>query len=144
MMKKPFIPLNIKTCTLNPSRIDIYCFPLNTPLPAPGTALLSDEEKKRADRFHFEHHQHHFRRARLMLRVLLANYLNVSPKSLTFDYGKHGKPYLPEHPTLEFNLSHSGEYALLAVGKHHPLGIDIERFSERPYIGIGKHVFSNK
>ena len=143
MIKKPFLPLDTDACLLKSTHIDVYCFPLDTPLPAPGIHILSLEEKQRADRFHFKHHQHHFRRARLMLRLILANYLKEPPESLVFAYEKHGKPYLPAHPTLAFNLSHSGEYALLAVGKTHPLGIDIERYSGRPYIGIGKHVFSD-
>ncbi|MDX2345719.1 MAG: 4'-phosphopantetheinyl transferase superfamily protein [Legionella sp.] len=144
MMKKPFKPLNIKTCELNTARIDIYCFRLDVALPESGMKLLSHEEQKRADRFHFKHHQHYFRRARVTLRQILANYLNKKPENLIFSYGKHGKPYLSEHPNLEFNLSHSNTHALLAVGQTHPLGIDIERFSARPYIGIGQHVFSDK
>ena len=143
MMKKPFIPLNLDTCVLEETRIDIYYFALDSALPKPGIQILSDDETKRANRFHFKHHQHHFKRARLMLRLILAKYLNVSPETLKFAYGKHGKPYLPEYPMLEFNLSHSGTYALLAVGTSYPLGIDIERFSARPYIGIGQHVFSS-
>ena len=43
---------------------------------------------------------------------------------------------------MEFNLSHSSELALLAVGHTHPLGIDLEFFSARPFQGIGQHVFS--
>jgi 4'-phosphopantetheinyl transferase len=144
MMKKPFIPMNINTYLLEETRIDIYFFALDTALPEPGIQILSLEEKKRADRFHFKHHRHHFIRARITLRCILANYLNQQPESLVFSYGKHGKPYLLAYPTLEFNLSHSGPYALLAVGQTHPLGIDIERFSGRPYQGIGQHVFSNE
>ena len=43
---------------------------------------------------------------------------------------------------MQFNLSHSGELALLAIGQHHPLGIDLEFFSARPYEGIGQSLFS--
>ncbi len=142
MMKKPFLPLDLSTCTLEPTCIDIYCFTLDDALPKPYQTILSDEEQKRADRFYFKHHQHHFRRARLILRLILARYLEVTPESLQFDYLEHGKPYLPAYPNLEFNLSHSGEYALLAVGEKYPLGVDIERYTGRPYAGIGEHVFS--
>lgn len=142
-IKKPFIPLDINHYALKNSRIDIYFFTLNEKTPENLNQILSDEETKRANRFHFKHHQEHFKRARIILRLILSKYLKQAPEDLVFSYGKHGKPYLAEYPTLEFNLSHSGTYALLAVGKTHPLGIDIERFSERPYTGIGQHVFSN-
>lgn len=131
---------------LNPTRIDIWSFALDTPLPPDGAALLSPEEQIRAQRFHFAHHQHRFTRARMVLRLILARYLDASSSAahLVFDYAEHGKPFLPQHPDLQFNLSHSGNRGLLAVGQTHPLGIDIERFSERPYEGIGSHVFSDE
>jgi 4'-phosphopantetheinyl transferase len=143
MMKKPFIPLDINHCVLKDTQIDLYFFSLTEKLPESALDVLNIEEKKRANRLHFKQHQHHFKRARFMLRHLLSNYLKQAPEDIVFSYGKQGKPYLPEHPNLQFNLSHSGEYALLAIGKTHPLGIDIERYSARPYLGIGRHVFSN-
>jgi len=142
--KTPFKVLNPNVCTLETTRIDVWSFALDTPLPSPGAILLSDEEQTRAKRFHFAHHQHHFTRARMHLRLVLARYLDTSPENLVFEYAEHGKPYLPKHPELHFNLSHSGTRALLAVGKTHPLGVDIEKFSDRPYEGIGSHVFSDE
>ncbi len=38
---------------------------------------------------------------------------------------KHGKPYIEDHPEVCFNLSHSGEYAVIAYGDR-PVGIDIQ------------------
>lgn len=142
-MKKPFIPLNIDHCVLKDTQIDIYFFSLTEKLPESILDILNAKEQERANRLHFKHHQHHFKRARFMLRHLLSNYLNQPAKEIVFAYEKHGKPYLVEHPHVQFNLSHSGEYALLAVGQTHPLGIDIERYSARPYLGIGRHVFSS-
>ena len=97
----------------------------------------------RANRFHFARHQRRFTAARAGLRLILARYLQQSPTELTFTYNKHGKPELL-NTSLQFNLSHSGDSALLAVGNHFPLGIDLEFFSERPYEGIGNHLFSTR
>lgn len=36
-----------------------------------------------------------------------------------------GKPYFPDHPAIQFSLSHSGNYVLIAIGTR-PLGVDIE------------------
>ena len=139
---KPIQPT--KAYDLKSTRIDIWSFALDTPLPTPGIALLNAEEQIRAKRFHFAHHQHHFTRARMALRITIARYLNILPEHLVFDYAEHGKPFLPKHPELQFNLSHSGNRGLLAVGTTHPLGVDIEKFSDRPYEGIGSHVFSDE
>jgi 4'-phosphopantetheinyl transferase len=38
----------------------------------------------------------------------------------------NGKPYLPEIKGWHFNISHSGQWVVCAVGNH-PLGVDIER-----------------
>lgn len=38
---------------------------------------------------------------------------------------ERGKPFFPKHPELHFNLSHSGGYALCALGDS-PVGIDIQ------------------
>src|SRR5690606_2936693 len=35
------------------------------------------------------------------------------------------KPYLTSHPSIFFNVSHAGDYALIAIAKY-PIGIDVE------------------
>ena len=37
-----------------------------------------------------------------------------------------GKPYLVSEPGVHFSLSHSGDWAVCAIGDH-PLGVDIEK-----------------
>lgn len=44
-------------------------------------------------------------------------------------YGEKGKPYLPRHPRIHFNLSHSGS-KVLAVFAGAETGCDIERIQE--------------
>lgn len=58
------------------------------------------------------------------LRELLGRYRGLDPKKIIINYTQNGKPYLDE--TLCFNVSHSGDMALLAFAKDHKLGIDIE------------------
>ncbi|HEV2726651.1 MAG TPA: hypothetical protein VGV34_00060 [Solirubrobacterales bacterium] len=62
------------------------------------------------------------------LREVLAVYLGEDPELIRLEKGEHGKPRLADSPRrLEFNLSHSGELALVAVSGEHEVGVDVER-----------------
>jgi 4'-phosphopantetheinyl transferase len=89
--------------------------------------LLSNDEKDRAGRFHFERDRHRFSLARGALRAVLGRYLNIGPGKITFDYGPQGKPSLAiATPPLRFNVSHSRDLALIAVSYGRDLGVDVE------------------
>lgn len=105
--------------------------------------ILNAEEQARATRFIFDKHRRRFVHARATLRILLGQMLGIPPAYIAFTYNKQGKPALtPSTRPLEFNLSHSGETALFAFGYHKSLGVDIEYFSSRDYLGIAKNLFS--
>lgn len=61
---------------------------------------------------------------------LLASYAGAA-QAPTMARGAHGKPYAPQFPQLEFNLSHSGAQVLLAFARQQALGIDLERGERR-------------
>jgi 4'-phosphopantetheinyl transferase len=89
---------------------------------------LSDDECERADRFYFERDQRRFICARGTLRRLLAQYLDADAHELTFSYGPNGKPALSGRfaGALTFNVSHSSELALVAIGRDVEMGVDVE------------------
>jgi 4'-phosphopantetheinyl transferase len=90
--------------------------------------LLSADECERADRFHFAEHHRRYIVARSHLRLLLGRYLSRAPQALEFSYGAHGKPsLLTPSSDICFNLSHSHELALYAIGSGRALGVDVER-----------------
>lgn len=63
--------------------------------------------------------------AHLALGRLLASYGGrTEPPAIL--RGDHGKPYAADLDGIEFNLSHSGRHALVAIARRLPLGIDIE------------------
>lgn len=138
-----FKDFNHKDCILHNQRIDIWQYPLHTEFDE-ARSLLSEDELARAKRYYFPRHQRRFTIARAMLRLILARYLQIPAKQIKFTYNSHGKPELINLPSLQFNLSHSQDLALLAIGNNFPLGIDLEFFSARPYEGIGRHIFSTE
>ncbi|ERN43219.1 phosphopantetheinyl transferase [Rubidibacter lacunae KORDI 51-2] len=115
--------------TLPPQQIHIWCLPLTDADIAGYCSLLSLDEQRRLNRLHGETLQRRFAVGRGRLRVLLGRYLERDPAELQFQYGKYGKPALRSStPTVQFNLSHSGDLALCAVAPPdcRALGIDLE------------------
>jgi 4'-phosphopantetheinyl transferase len=87
--------------------------------------VLDGEERSRAARFHFDADRRRSIVARGALRLLLAQYLARDPSGLRFVTGPQGKPSLAD-AALEVNVSHSGDYVLIALASGTPLGVDVE------------------
>ena len=97
--------------------------------------ILSSDEIARAQKFRFPRHRRRFIAARAILRQLLGNYLQISPSKVVFDYSDRGKPFLAGSlgaSRLQFNVSHSQEYALLGFTLKHLIGVDIEYLRPMP------------
>lgn len=95
-------------------------------------SLLSGDEFERMERFRFEHLQRHFAVAHGALRLILSTYLKTQPERIQFALGHRKKPALADPPAaLEFNLTHSGQMAAVAVADC-PVGIDVERVRAMP------------
>jgi 4'-phosphopantetheinyl transferase len=78
-------------------------------------AILSQDERARAARFHFAVDRNRFILARGALRQILASHEGVHPAEITFCYSEFGKPRLRmTHGDLRFNLSHSSDRAFVA------------------------------
>jgi 4'-phosphopantetheinyl transferase len=87
--------------------------------------LLSAEEVQDALRRRFAKDFQEFVVTRALLRKILAQYVDCSAPHLCFDSNSNGKPVLLGMPNLHFNLSHSRNYAVVAIA-HRPVGIDLE------------------
>lgn len=97
--------------------------------------LLTDDERIRADRFRFEAPRRSFITCRAILRMLLGGCYAVSPTVIPLQYGLHGKPGLAfedlnsTFPHIEFSVSHSGSFGLIAIAVGVEVGVDIEEFN---------------
>lgn len=87
---------------------------------------LDQDERARAERFHFDKHRRHFVVGRGFLRTLLARYLDTTPEAVRFTYGPYGKPALERESSLRFNASHSGDWAVYGFVQDHEIGVDVE------------------
>lgn len=61
----------------------------------------------------------------LLKKYYLAKLLGKAPNDLQFITTKYGKLYLTNEDNYYFNISHSGQYIILAISNHE-IGIDIE------------------
>ncbi|HMW70520.1 MAG TPA: 4'-phosphopantetheinyl transferase superfamily protein [Cellvibrionaceae bacterium] len=106
--------------------------------------FLDVQEHARFSRFKFDRHRQAFLASRVLQKTALAQRLKCPIADLAFDFGPQGKPALQRgiNPGgVEFNLTHSDTWALLAVDQY-PLGIDTENMQRNTNIlSIARHNF---
>lgn len=73
------------------------------------------------------------------LQHVLSKETGLLEEQLHYEYNQWGKPKLVNAPNVHFNLSHSGEYVVLAVSDH-PVGVDVEHKSKQ-YLSLAKRCF---
>jgi 4'-phosphopantetheinyl transferase len=86
--------------------------------------MMSGDEHERAQKF--LRGKNEYIASRWLLRKVLGLYLQESPETVVFKRSEKGKPYVPGS-SLQFNLSHSGHWAVLAVARNMQIGIDVEQ-----------------
>jgi len=96
--------------------------------------VLTDAEWQKAMRFRFPEDQIRSAVTRGVLRTLLGQYLSVSATEIAFVENGNGKPLLAGNQ-IDFNASHSGDYALLAFSRHSPIGADVEQIKGKRVVG---------
>lgn len=93
---------------------------------------LSDDEKRRTERFRGERLQRRFAAGRALLRQILGDLLNLAPDQVIFHYSPLGKPTLAHAAhradKLHFNVSHCEERVVIAATLAAPIGVDVEKF----------------
>ncbi len=95
-------------------------------------ALLSEEERVKADRFIFPHDRDCFVAAHALVRVALSDYFARAPQDWSFVTNAWGKPRVDANDgsaRLCFNLSHTRGHVAVAVALDREVGVDVERIA---------------
>lgn len=79
--------------------------------------------------------------AGLMLQTLVEEKLGIAPQVLVLEKNENGKPTVQGHPEFYYNLSHAGDYVVLAYGDV-PLGVDIEQIREKDNLRVARRCFT--
>jgi 4'-phosphopantetheinyl transferase len=135
--------------TLGSYEAHTWCIPLQQCEAHFGSLwdVLSHDERDRAMRYRCLAASCWFVCRRGALRIILGRYLGVKPGNLRFARSALGKPYLVEGEVelpVRFNVSSSGDFALLAVTRGTEVGIDVERLDEGfQWSSIARHFFAS-
>lgn len=92
--------------------------------------LLKQDEKERANRFRFERDRVRSIVTRACLRLLLSSFVSCAAADIRLVCNRYGKPKIAEPSwaaATHFNVSHSGDFAAIAITRTGPIGVDIEQ-----------------
>lgn len=112
---------------LQNNEVHIWKVSLQSNVTPEESLIISDEEMKKVGRLRTTEQKNQALTMRVRLRQLLAQYLMLTPNDIEFCSGEFGKPYV-NNSSVFFNLSHSGNTALVAISLCEDLGVDIERW----------------
>jgi 4'-phosphopantetheinyl transferase len=105
--------------------------------------MLTADELLRAGELRTGDGSRRFVASRAGLRALLGRYLDRRPDEVAFAAGAQGKPRLDPDSRLRFNLTHSGELALVALAAGAEVGVDLEEVRARADMrGLARRVLT--
>lgn len=92
------------------------------------SALLDAGERARAERFLRRQDRDRFIASHAALRIVLGAALDCDPAAVAYTVSSTGRPSLTgfDAGRLDFNLSHSGRHALVALSTAAWIGVDVE------------------
>jgi len=125
MRGEPAAPQALRRLDVQPLGIDLWLAQLEALPDDDDRDVLSAQEYERAARFVFDRDRLRYLAAHRALRRVLAKF-DTRMAGEPFRHSLHGKPYLPPPCTCRFNLSHSGNWALIGVCEGGAIGVDIE------------------
>ena len=84
------------------------------------------------------------RKGRELLAYILRTVYGISGDPLPLEREEHGKPYLKGYPGIHFNISHSGQYVMIAFSDG-PVGVDIQEMTpDKDLEKLAKRVMSDE
>lgn len=76
----------------------------------------------------------------LLLRALINRDHRISSDRITIAYNPKKKPYLESHPRIHYNISHSGQWVVIAFSDKQ-VGVDVEKI-RNVNLNVAKRFFS--
>lgn len=102
--------------------------------------LIEEEDRKQILRYQFWQDRQRSLLGHLLSRYAIIQEYALTNKEIQIRRHAYGKPYIKDYSQIHYNISHSGEWVVVAIGKS-PIGIDVENRRE-DWDLIGERVFS--
>lgn len=102
--------------------------------------LIEEEDRKQILRYRFWQDRQRSLLGHLLSRYAIIQAYALTNKEIQIRRRAYGKPYIKDYSQIHYNISHSGEWVVVAIGKS-PIGIDVENRKE-DWDLIGERVFS--
>jgi len=116
---------------------------LRTPPRFTPNCVLSKDEIARGQSFKRVADANRSLATRTALRLLLSASMNLHPRVIRLTQDTHGKLALADAQGVDFNVSHSGSEALIAISTNGPVGIDIEeRRMDFNWVTVASHLLT--
>lgn len=91
--------------------------------------FISSKRKNKIHKFRFDKDKIRCLLSSILLRYALVKHYNFKNEDIMIGYGLFGKPFLEKNDSLHFNISHSGDWIVCAVGNG-KIGVDVEVIKE--------------
>lgn len=118
----------------------------DTALHADQWAVLNDAERAQFKRFRFDALKRCYLTTRALVRSTLSRYVPIAPAQWVFEPTPHGRPVIvnpeAEAQSLRFNISHTNDCVVLALGNGRELGVDIECTTREAPLAVARRFFS--
>ena len=144
-MEDTWGPLTVPSPGVLPDPGACHLWVARTAGAASNLALLDQDEHEAAGRFRLESAKDAFVASRAAQRLVIGRYLGRPPEAMKIardcrHCGKqHGRPYVPDAP-VDFSVSHSAGWLLLAVVSAGVVGVDLEQVSNRSVDDLANRV----
>ncbi|KKO55323.1 4'-phosphopantetheinyl transferase family protein [Paenibacillus sp. DMB20] len=102
---------------------------------------ISQERAKKVNKFHFVEDRIRSVIGELLVRLSMWEEWGIENKDIHFEYNEFGKPRLKNQSHRYFNISHSGQWVVVALDTS-PIGIDIEKIQPIDF-RIGEKFFTS-
>lgn len=109
-------------------------------------SLLSDDELEKSQRYYQAALKRRYILTRAYTRIFLSDMTGLSAPSLVFKRSEFGKPYLT-NAMVDFSISHSLEYLLIAISEKGRVGCDVEcseNFAQHDQVSLLSRIASNR
>ncbi len=145
--RTPWGPLSLPNAGTFPAEGVCHLWPAPTTDADRYLALLSQAELERAERFKVAHARDTFITSRAAQRLILSRYLGHRPSDLAiardcaYCGAHHGRPYVASAP-IDFSVSHTKDWLLVAVVGAGKVGVDLEAVTDRAVEDLTDRVFT--